>query len=527
MPFSCEDLMHIRRTLRPLSASLGLSLLLGGCSMVPPYLIPQFDISPSYKEAVAPVQASQLPWKAAASDAVAEAPWEIFALPELPELLARLEQGNPSLAVSLGRYDQAAALVDQASAGLFPTLSGTAGTTRARASGSSSSSANTKATSTTSSFGLAASWEIDLWGRLRATLEANEASAKASAADLAGVRLTQQALLVQSLLSLRIVEVQRELFDATVADYQRYVQLTADRIRFGVASRADLAQAETQLRSAQAQAVETGVQRAQLEHAIAVLVGELPANFKLPQRTAADPALRAQLRASGDLAQAGLGTIHANVFSRVPSLPAVPLSAPSTLLERRPDIAAAERRAASANAGVGVAKAAFFPVLSLSGTAGMRSTVWDDIISAPSRYWSIGPALAAPLFDAGLRSSQKAQAVALWDQATASYRQTVLAAFQEVEDQLSTLRILADEAGVQDEAVKAARVSAELTQAQYRAGVASSLQVIVANSSLLSAERTALDLHNRRLIAAVVLIRALGGGWQAPAEASAEPRAVP
>ncbi|MBS1158727.1 MAG: transporter [Proteobacteria bacterium] len=505
--------MQIRRSLRPLLPILGLSLAFGGCSLIPPYLLPKFDTSSDYHEAVAPVQAD-LPWKVAATQALPQAPWQIFDLPELPELLGRLESANASLALSQARYNQAAALIDQATAGLFPAVSGNAGVTRARNNGTTSN------TATTNSISLSSNWEIDLWGRLRATVDANEASAKASAADLAGVRLALQAQLVQSLLSLRIVEVQRNLLDATVADYERYLQLTNDRIRFGVASRADQAQAETQLRSAQAQAVETGVQRAQLEHAIAVLVGELPANFKLPAPPAGAPALRAQLRGSGDVAQPGSGTTHASIFDLVPALPTVPLSAPSTLLERRPDIAAAERRAAAANAQVGVARAAFFPVLSLTGTAGQRSTALSDLLTAPARFWSIGPSLVAPLFDAGLRSSQKAQAVAVWEQSTASYRQTVLAAFQEVEDQLSTLRILADEAKIQDAAVKAARVSAELTQAQYRAGVASSLQVIVANSALLTAERSALDLHNRRLSAAVVLIRALGGGWPGTGEAA-------
>jgi len=250
-------------------------------------------------------------------------------------------------------------------------------------------------------------------------------------------------------------------------------------------------------------------------------VGELPASFTTPVPSAGETGLRAPLRGTAESAapagagKPGSGTIHAGIFDRVPALPTVPLSAPSTLLERRPDIVAAERRAAAANAQVGAAQAAFFPVLSLSASGGQRSTVWSDILSAPARVWSIGPALAAPLFDAGLRQAQKAQAVATWEQASANYRQTVLAAFQEVEDQLAALRILSDEARVQDEAVKAARVSAELTLAQYRAGVAGSLQVIVANSALLTAERASLDLHNRRLTAAVTLIRALGGGWPA------------
>ena len=504
--------MPSRVPYRALPLAISLTLLLGGCSLIPPYLLPQFATSTPYREAVVPAQAA-LPWKVAASEAVADAPWSIFNLPELPGLLARLERTNPSLAVAQARYNQAAALIDQANAGLFPAVTGNAGATRARNNGL------TTSITTTDSFGLAASWEIDLWGRLRATVAADEASAKASAADLAGARLTLQAQLVQALLELQVVDVQRLLLDATVADYERYVQLTKDRVSFGVASRADLAQAESQLRSVQAQAVDTGVQRAQLEHAIAVLLGELPANFQLPSAAAGVTSWRAPLRGTGDSATPhqeappGSGTTHADIFALAPTLPSVPLSAPSTLLERRPDIAAAERRVAAANAQVGVARASFFPVLSLSAAGGQRSTVWGDILTAPARFWSIGPALAAPLFDAGLRSSQKAQAVAAWEQASATYRQTVLAAFQEVEDQLATLRILADEAIVQEEAVKAARISTELTQAQYRAGVASSLQVIVANGALLTAERAALDLHKRRLDAAVVLIRAMGGGW--------------
>lgn len=493
---------------RPLQrlATNSLLLLLGACSLAPPLQLPNVATPDEFRQAQAPAKA-ELPWKPAASDALAQAPWEIFALPELPALLARLESANASLAVADARYRQAAAQIGQASAGLFPTLTGNVGATRARASGQS-------APSTTDTLALSASWEIDLWGRLRGMVAANEASARASAADLAGVRLALQAQLVQALLSLRVIEVQRQLLDATVADYQRYHQLTADRVRFGVASRADLAQAETQLRSAQAQAIETGVQSAQLEHAIAVLVGEIPSVFRRPARAATPSALRTPLRGTANIpAQPGSGNTHADIFELAPPLPLVPLDTPSTLLERRPDIAAARRRAEAANAQIGVAQSAFFPILGLSASGGQRASVWGELLGAPARFWSIGPALVAPLFDGGLRNAQKAQAVAAWEQAAASYRQTVLAAFQEVEDQLATLRILADEAHVQAEAVKAARVAAELTQAQYRAGVASSLQAIVSNGALLSAERAALDLHGRRLGAAVNLIRALGGGW--------------
>lgn len=359
---------------------------------------------------------------------------------------------------------------------------------------------------------------------MHAGVEASEASARASAADLAGVRLSLQAQLAQALLSLRVVDAQRQLLEATVADYRRYVQLTGDRVRFGVASRADLALAETQLHSAEAQTIETDLQRARLEHAIAVLVGETPANFSRPSSAVAAGSLRAPLSRRDPAvpareARAALAGTPAGILDRVPAVPVVPLSAPSTLLERRPDIAAAERRVAAANAQVGVAQAAFFPVLELTGSAGQRAAGWGDLLTAPARFWTIGPALAGPLFDAGLRSAQKAQAVAAWQQASAAYRQTVLAAFQEVEDQLASLRILADQARVENAAVKAARVGAELTLAQYRAGTAASLQVIVTNSALLLAERAALDLHSRRLDAAVALIRALGGGWNGEAGA--------
>jgi len=250
-------------------SSLAASLALLGCSFVPPLVLPGFDTSGNYREASAPLQAP-LPWKPAASQALAGDPWQIFDLPELPGLLVRLEEANADLALARARYDQAAALIGQARAGLFPAVSAAAAVTRARASGGGGST-------TTDSLAVAGSWEIDLWGRVHACVEASEASARASAADLAGVRLSLQAQLAQALLSLRVVDAQRQLLEATVADYRRYVQLTGDRVRFGVASRADLALAETQLHSAEAQTIETDLQRARLERAIAVLVGETPA----------------------------------------------------------------------------------------------------------------------------------------------------------------------------------------------------------------------------------------------------------
>jgi outer membrane protein TolC len=505
--------MFHRYTLRPLPL---IALVIAGCSLAPTYQRPEIAAPDAYRESVSP-QLAALPWKSAAVDAAPDAPWQIFDLPELSGLLARLEAANPSLAVARARYRQAGALIDQASAGRWPSINANASNIRSRTGAAEAT--------TTDSLGLSGSWELDLWGRIGDTIVADEAAARASAADLAGVRFSLQAQLVQALLSLRIVEAQRRLLDATVADYERYVQLTADRTRFGVASRADLAQAQSQLHSVRAQAISTGVKRAQYEHAIAVLVGETPASFSLPPVPNAEATLRAPLRSPSDSSvpevRPGSGNTHAAIFDQVPALPAIPLEAPSALLERRPDIVAAERRVAAANAEIGVANAAYFPMLTLSGTSSRRGASWSDVFSAPTRLWSVGPALAASIFDGGKLRAQKAQAVAAWEQSAGSYRQAVLAAFQEVEDQLATLRVLADEAKVQDEAVQAARVSAELTLAQYRAGTTGSLQVIVSNSALLSAERSALDLHQSRLTAAVTLIRALGGGWQADAPAAA------
>ncbi|MEY2632491.1 MAG: hypothetical protein RIR00_1145 [Pseudomonadota bacterium] len=526
--------MRLRTPLHcPKFPRAGLILLLGlaGCSSVPEQTLPELPVPERYLEAQPPQQAA-LPWAPATRALADAAPWAVFDLPELPGLLARLDAANANLALARGRYDQAASLIRQARAALYPTLNGNAAVSRGQASAAAGAQ-------TTDSLGLSASWELDVWGRLRGTVAANTASAEASAADLAGSRLALQAQLVQALLSLRVVAVQRQLLEATVADYRRYRALTGERVRFGIASRADLAQADSQLKSAEALAVETGVQQAQLRHALAVLVGELPSQFELPDTAARPAPLRAPLRAEVGAPPApaaagtperrenrdagrspalkpdagGPGDIHPPVLGLAPGLPPVPLTAPSTLLQRRPDIVAAERRAAAANAQIGVAATAYYPVLSLGVTLGQKATSWDALFSTPARVWSLGPALATTLFDAGLRRAQQAQALASWDQAAASYRQTTLAAFQEVEDQLATLRILADEARIQDEAVAAARSSAELSLAQYRAGTATSLQVITANAQLLNTERTALELHSRRLSAAVTLIRALGGGW--------------
>ncbi len=270
-----------------------------------------------------------------------------------------------------------------------------------------------------------------------------------------------------------------------MAAYERTLELTRNRYAAGVAARVDVVQAEVQWKSAQAQLVDVGVERAQLEHAIALLVGEAPAAFSIE---------RAPFAAS---------------------MPTIPVGLPSELLERRPDIAAAERSAAAANARIGVAQAAFFPTVTLSGAAGFRSTSAADLLTTPSRFWSLGGALAQAVFDAGLREAQKDQAIAVYDEDAATYRQTVLTAFQEVEDNLAALRILEEEARLQDEVVQAARHALELTTNQYKAGIVSYLNVISAQTTLLTNERTAASLLGRRLTASVALVKASGGGWSA------------
>ncbi len=329
------------------------------------------------------------------------------------------------------------------------------------------------------------SWEPDLWGRVRRTVEANRASAQASAADLQAARLSAQAQLAQNYLQLRVLDAQQQLLEDTIAAYQRSEQLTQNQYAVGVVPKVDVIQAQTQLKSTQAQALDVGVQRAQLEHAIALLAGQPASTFSIA---------RAPL---------------------VAVAPAIPVGVPSALLERRPDIASAERRMAAANAQIGVAKAAYFPALTLSASAGFESSSFANWLTLPSRVWAIGPALAQTLFDAGLRRAQSDAAIAAYDAEVAAYRQVVLAGFGEVEDNLAALRILEQEAQVQNEALQLARQSVLLTTNQYRAGTVSYLNVVTVQATALASENAALGILNRRLAASVLLIKALGGGWNA------------
>ena len=473
------------------------ALLLASCTVGPDYVRPGAPVATAYKEAEG--------WKVAEprDEAIRGAWWEIFDDPVLNRLEEQVSITNQNLALAEAQYRQAQSLVQVARAAYFPMITVGPGYTRsfgtfgARgaagnqqiASGTPSGlpgSAASSSSSTISVYSLPASlsWEIDLWGRVRRNVEANRASAEASAADLESTRLLVQAELAQSYFQLRALDSQKELLDRTVAAYQDTLRLTQNRYARGVASKGDVLQAETQLRSTEAQRIDVGVQRAQTEHAIALLLGKPPSEFSLPF----------------------------SPLSITP--PAVPLGLPSELLERRPDIAAAERRMASANAQIGVAVAAYYPALSLSGLAGFESTALSDLLNWSSRFWSVGGSLSETVFQGGLRRAQTEQARAAFEATVASYRQSVLTAFQEVEDNLAALRILEQEAAVQEEAVRASGQSVRVTANQYRQGIVTYINVNVAQTAALGNERTALDILNRRMTAVVQLIRALGGGWK-------------
>jgi len=427
--------------------------------------------------------------------------WERFGDPTLNGLEERVSAANLNLAAAEATFRQARALVREARASYFPTLTLGLGYTRFRnsatfsgrlgagvsAGGTSSGAGASSGPHSDFQLGLDFSWELDLWGRIRRTVESNQASAQASAGDLESARLSFQATLAQDYFQLRTSDAQKQLLDKTVANYEQSLQLTQNQYASGVAAEADVVQAETQLKTTQAQAIDVGVQRAQLEHAIALLIGQPASSFSLP----------------------------AAPLTATP--PPIPVGVPSELLERRPDIAAAERRVAAANAQIGVAEAAYYPTLTLSASSGFETSSLAQWLTAPSHFWSVGPSISQTVFDGGLRRAQTDYARAGYDASVATYRQTVLAAFQGVEDNLAALRILEQEAQVQDEAVQKAQQSVTLTTNQYKAGIVSYLNVITAQTTALSSETTAAQVRGRRMTAAVLLIQALGGGWRVPA----------
>jgi NodT family efflux transporter outer membrane factor (OMF) lipoprotein len=452
-----------------------LLLLLTGCAVGPDYTRPTMALPAAFKEAP--------DWKPAEPrDDHPRGPWwQVFGDADLDALASRIEVSNENLRAAAARFDQSLALSAQARAAYFPTVSASVSQTRAQG-----ATTGRSITTTSDSVQLSAAWEPDVWGRVRRSVESSDAGAQASRADLEGTRLSLQAQLVQDYFLLRIADSQIRLLDDSATAFARSLELTRNRHAAGVVTRADVAAAEAQLATARAQRVDAGINRAQLEHAIAVLAGTAPADFSIPSRELMPSAQR---------------------------LPQIPALLPAQLLERRPDIAGAERRAAAANAQIGVAQSAFFPTLALAASGGYRGPSWSDLLTAPNRVWSLGPALAATLFDAGARRAATDAARAGFEATAAQYRQTVLAALQEVEDNLTALRVLEEEEQLQRDAVRAARDSLDLTTNQYKAGTVSYLNVITAQTTLLSAQRSELDIRGRQMTANVTLIRALGGGW--------------
>lgn len=467
-----------------LASAAAIGAVLAGCSMAPPYAPPQITPPAAYKEIG--------PWTPAAPDAAAQPRgdwWSVYGDATLNDLEARAAVANPGLAAAAAAYAQARAYAVQARAGLFPEFNGAASGYRDRRSDNTPLRVGGPDEYSNITAGVSLAYEIDLWGRVRNLVAASGDQAQASKDDLEAVRLSLQAELADDYLALRGLDAQEKLLVDTVAAYQRALELTEIRHTGGAATALDVGRAQTQLSTAKAQVSDVAAQRALYEHAIAALVGEPASSFSLPAQQIAFPQ------------------------------PHVPVSAPSVLLQRRPDIAAAERRAAAANAQIGVAQAARFPALTLSGSAGWQSAGGVALLSAPNTFWMVGPQLAGAIFDAGKRKAGVVAARAAFDQAGQNYRGVVLAAFRGVEDQLALSNKLADEAKDQDDAVTAAKRTEALAMTRYKQGAATYLDVVTAQTAALTAERAALALQTRRLQASVDLVRALGGGWTAEIKA--------
>ncbi len=455
-------------------------MLISGC-VGPKYLRPKTEVPDNFKEMQG--------WKTAQPrDSILRgAWWEIFNDPMLDWLEEQVAVSNQTIVVAEAQYSQARAAVRASRAGYFPTVGAQGSFTRGQKSGTMlNTSGNANAGPTSSDFLLSGdvSWEPDFWGRVRRLAESNRAAAQASAADLETVRLSVQAALAQSYFQVRIQDEQKRILDSAVTAYQEFLDLTTKRYKSGIAAQSDILQAQTQLKTTAAQAIDAGVLRSQQEHAIAVLIGKPPSLFSIPE------------------------------VPLVPGVPLIPLALPSELLERRPDVAGAERRVAAANAQIGVAETAYFPNITLGASGGYESGSFAQWFSLPSLVWSLGASAAGTLFDAGLRRAQVDEAKAAYEATVGTYRQTVLTAFEEVEDNLAVLRILERETQVEAEAVTAARQSVVVTVNRYNQGIASALDVINTQTVELNNLKASVVLLGNRISAALLLIKALGGGWE-------------
>lgn len=452
---------------------------LAACAVGPNYHRPAAAAPVAFKEAWLPAQPGD--------DLPRGAWWKSYGDPVLDDLEASAEHANQNIAQAEASYRAALAAVTGSRATLFPTITANASSTRSYngtgLAGSVASGATTTTGVTTKQdrVSVTAGWEIDLWGRLRRQLEASKSSAKASSNDLAAARLSIAANLAADYVQLRALDVRRDNLARTNVGYRRSLEITQNRYKAGVAASTDVTQAEATLAQAEAQDLDLTVQRATLEHAIATLAGKAPEDLSIAAGTT------------------------------LPALPPVPPVMPATLLQRRPDVAAAERRVQAASAQIGVARAAYFPDLSLGGTDGYQKASWTNIFNAPQRFWSVGPALAATLFDGGAHYAQNKAAEANYDSAVAGYRQAVLTALQDAEDALASLHGLEAEEAAATRASVAANKTLRATENQYRAGTVSYLNVVIAESTSLSADTTLIGVKSRRLLAHIALLKAMGG----------------
>jgi NodT family efflux transporter outer membrane factor (OMF) lipoprotein len=469
-------------------ALLAMTLLFAGCRVGPNYHRPPAATAPAFKESAVPPPnpPGGGGWKQVApNDSAMKANWwEIYQDPQLDKLEQQVAISNQTLKASYEQYMQARAAIQYYRSQLFPTVQAGPSATRTRQSQNRPLYVTgTKTTYNDLFLQGQVTWEPDLWGSIRRAVESQRATAQATAAELANVDLSVRSELATDYFELRGLDTQQRLLNTTVQQYEQFLELTRTRFKGGVASESDLAQAQTQLDQTRAQSIDVGVARAQFEHAIATLTGTPASSFALP-------ALPLDLQ-----------------------LPEVPVGIPSQLLERRPDVAAAERRADAANAQIGIAIAAYYPTISLSGTGGFESKNPTTLIQGPSSLWSLGGSAIELLFDAGRRHALTEEARDTYEQNVANYRETVLQAFQEVEDNLSSLRILNDESAAQQQAVTSARRSLTISTNRYKGGVTTYLEVITAQATQLANERTAADITTREFAASVQLIKALGGGW--------------
>jgi|HubBroStandDraft_6_1064221.scaffolds.fasta_scaffold15367_5 NodT family efflux transporter outer membrane factor (OMF) lipoprotein len=463
--------------------------LLSGCNVGPRYVPPAAPTAPAFKEA-APAAYSAAPpgtWQPAQpQDAVLKGKWwEMFNEPELNALEDRLNIDNQNIAQYFQNFMAARAQVREARAGYFPTLTVVPSYTRTRAGGTEAGVATTKGATTVSDYQLPfdVSWEPDLWGRIRNTVKEFNSAAQVSAADLENERLTEQAALAEFYFELRGQDALQDLYNRTVVVYRQLLELTRAMAETGIGNQEAVAEADVTLKNAEAAGIGIAVNRALYEHAMATLIGTPASSFSMPVKNLATP------------------------------VPAIPVGVPSQLLQRRPDIAAAERTMAQANAIIGVEKAAYYPTLSLTGSGGLQSTAIAKLFSLPALFWSLGASATETLFDAGLRKATVAQFTATYNADVAAYKQTVLTAFQQVEDYISTLRVTSQQIAKQAAAVQAAQLYVEIATARYQTGLDPYLDVLTAQNTLLSGQQTLVTLRVSEMTAAVQLIQALGGGW--------------